>query len=340
MTAMDEAPLPSATRRKENLYIDVYPESWYAVAPSSSLKPGQIEPLEAFGEKWVLYRTASGVVQISGRFCPHYGASFQTGKVNGERIVCPFHGWEYEHGVCVRIPYMEGGKIPPAARVDTLPVKEHLGWIWVWHGRSPTFDLPDLPESHDRKYARLEKSQWLDVHPLTVLENGTDVQHFKYVHRSNFERYELEMKRDEEHHFAFDLKQWYPVPFKRMFSVDTSIHYIGGTVIFGTVGANGKQHSAFIASPLPVSFGRTHFHLIVFVKKLPLPFFAVSPIYERWIADRIFDGSTDDYNPIWRHMDVSRRGALVAEDALQQRFHRFYRSHLPKDAESKIAAAS
>ena len=328
--------LSEAPRRKENLYIDSYPESWYAVAQSKSLAPGKIEPVEAFGQKMVLYRTQGGEVRMTGRFCPHYGASFQTGKVIGSRIACPFHGWEYDRGVCVRIPYQEDKKIPPGARVPTMHVREHLGWIWVWNGKEPTFELPDLAEHHDKKYGYITKSQWFDVHPLTILENGCDVQHFKFVHRSNFESYEVEILRDEPHDFEYSLRQWCPAPFGKRFSIDTTIRYIGGSIIYGTLGNSGKKQAAFIASPLPVSFKHTHFHLMVYAKRLPTLLRPLDRLWIPWFADRIFTGSTDDYEPIWRHMDTNHRGVLVAEDALQQRFHRFYRSHLAKDAVRRL----
>jgi nitrite reductase/ring-hydroxylating ferredoxin subunit len=317
-------------RSRENLYVDTYPQSWYAVVPSTSLDRKQIRPFEAFGQQWVLFRTESDEVQVSSRFCPHMGASFHTGHVRGDRIVCPFHHWEYEQGKCVRIPYMEGGKIPIAAQVPTLPVVEHLGWIWVWNGTEPTFQLPDLPEASDSDFGMQFNSQWFDIHPLLILENGCDAQHFKYIHKINFARYDVDITRDEPHHFAFRVNQEVRGPFGKTFKLVTGIHYVGGSTIFGTLENDGKLTARFIAAPLPVAFRRTQFHLIVYARRLSGAMRLVDPFYQRWFAHNIFTGSTDDYLPIWRHINTEHRGALVAEDRLQQRFRKYYRAHLPE----------
>lgn len=336
---MDEKVLEGTPRRKESLYIDVYPESWYAVAPSASLPAGKIETLEAFSKKWVMYRTESGKLQVTGRYCPHFGASFQTGSIKGERLVCRFHGWEFESAKCVRIPYMEGGKIPPSACVASLPAMDHLGWIWVFNGRTPTFDLPDLPESRDPEYVGRYKSNLFDVHPLNILENGFDAQHFKWVHRAYFTSYEVDVLRDEPHNFEFIFRQHLALPLGRSFEIEARLHYVGATTIFGSVWIKGRQFSAFVSAMLPVSFKKTRYHEIVFPRRLPRWLFPVSPLFVRWLSDGMFRGTVEDYELIWRYQDREYGGALVAADAFQQRYHRVYRNHLPKEVQSRITLA-
>lgn len=335
-----ETALRTGRRPREDLYIDAYPESWYAVAPARSLKREQIAPFDAFGKGWVMYRTASGRVHVTSRFCPHMGASFHTGRVRGERVVCPFHHWEFEAGACKRIPYLEGGKIPTGACVETLPVREHLGWIWVFNGAAPAFELPDLPEARSPAYGVRHMSQWFNIHPLLILENGCDAQHFKTVHKVDFTRYHVEMVREDAHELAFRVHQSLRGPLGRSIEIVTGIHYVGGSVIFGSLEANGEQTARFIAAPLPVSFRRTHFHLIVFPRRLPRWLRAVDPLFQRWFARRLFVGATDDYLPIWSQMNTDHRGALVSEDRLQQRFRRFYRAHLPGPAAAAIGEAA
>jgi nitrite reductase/ring-hydroxylating ferredoxin subunit len=311
-----------------DLYADEYPASWYCVSPSASLKNGGIKPFEALGRKLVMYRTESGAVRIVDRFCPHMGASLHTGTVKGERIQCPFHHWEYgADGKCEHIPYQE--KIPQRACLDTFPVVEHLGWIWMWNGAEPSYTLPDLPEAHDGKHGYRAKTQFFDAHPLLMLENGCDAQHFKYVHKVNFARYDVTITQQEEHAFGFDVDQEMAAPFGKRFVIQTQIHYVGASAIFGALSFNGVQRARFVAAPLPIGGKRTLFHLMVFPKKLPLPLFFVNPLYEWFFARQLFIGSTDDYLPIWRHMDTSRRGVLVEEDRLQQKFRRYYEDHFP-----------
>lgn len=339
--SMTIEPDPSTTGR-DDLYGDVYPESWYAVAPSSSLAPGTVTPIEAFSRKWVMFRTRRGTVHFTQRFCPHMGASLHTGFVDGEHIVCPFHHWQYDgEGICRAIPYVSSDKIPPRARLATLPCIEHLGWLWVYHGAPrPAYDLPDLPEARDPRFSRRHKSQSFNVHPLLILENGCDPQHLKFVHKIDFLRYDVEMQREETHAFAFRVNQAIAGPFGKALVSRLSIRYVGASTIFGTLETGDRVTAKFIAAPLPISHRRTQFHLIVFPRRLPRPLFALDSLYATWFAERLFRGSTDDYLPIWQHMDSSYRGALVADDALQQRFRHYYRAHLPRPSAPMRPGAS
>ena len=70
------------------------PFGWFQVAWSTDLAPGEIQPIEYFDRKMVLWRDSDGAAHVSDAFCPHLGAHFgYGGHVNGNDIVCPFHGW-------------------------------------------------------------------------------------------------------------------------------------------------------------------------------------------------------------------------------------------------------
>ena len=79
--------------------------------------------------------------------------------------------------------------------IRTYPVVERNASVYIWHdvdGRDPLFDAPDV-------FARLQRRQRprrllpsaaacfsrdLELHPQYVLENGVDVAHFKFVHKT------------------------------------------------------------------------------------------------------------------------------------------------------------
>jgi phenylpropionate dioxygenase-like ring-hydroxylating dioxygenase large terminal subunit len=312
--------------RLNELATDVYPASWYAVAPARQLRRGGILAADVCGRTLVLFRTKSGQLGAMDRYCPHMGASLACGKVEGERIVCPFHAWEFStSGDCTDIPYLkEGARIPPTARIPTVPVLEHLGWLWVYHGDKPSHGLPDMPEMRDSSWGIVHESKLFETHALHILENGTDAEHFGHLHHVDFSKYEVEVFAREPHRLAFHLDQFLRDGTK----LRTTIDYVGASTIFGALYRNGKLEVRFIAAPQPQGPKRTLFHLIVATPKLPAPLWPADWLLRRYVTRRIFKGSTDDYLQAWKDLNPSRRRVLLAEDRFQQEFRRYWLSHI------------
>lgn len=66
-----------------------------------------------------MFRGQDGQAYVVDAYCPHLGASLAAGgRVVGNCIECPFHGWQFqgEDGKCTRIPYAEKGEYPPNPR--------------------------------------------------------------------------------------------------------------------------------------------------------------------------------------------------------------------------------
>ena len=164
------------------------PDSWYVMAYSEDLAPGQTQALRALDRELVLFRTEAGEAHVVDAFCPHLGAHLGVGgRVEGETIRCPFHGWRWNgEGRCVEVPYAK--RLPEAARLPTYPVREENGMIFVWCHASaspPEFEIP--------RVAGWGEPGWLDrwlrwewtvrTHPQEMAENGIDWPHFATVHR-------------------------------------------------------------------------------------------------------------------------------------------------------------
>jgi hypothetical protein len=124
-------------------------------------------------------------------------------------------------------------------------------------------------------------------------------------------------------------------PAGRTIEITTSIAYVGASLIYGRLVQGSRLLAAFIAAPTPVATNVTDFTLIVAVKSLPWYLAFLNPLYFWFMARRLFNGATDDYLPIWKEMDTEYRGALVAEDGLQQRFRSYYRNHLTAAVHSR-----
>jgi nitrite reductase/ring-hydroxylating ferredoxin subunit len=176
-----------ARREEEHVQLP-YPNGWFAVAWSRDLRVGDVRPLEYFGEELVLFRTRSGEARILDPFCPHLGAHFAYGgRVMGETIRCPFHGWQFDgqSGACAKIPYCE--RIPAKARVRAWDVLERNGMVFVWYhaeGKLPEWEMPTLSEIGDADWSEPRTFEIvLEAHVQDTHENNNDPVHFQYVHR-------------------------------------------------------------------------------------------------------------------------------------------------------------
>ncbi len=174
------------------------PDGWFAVATSAELAPGEVRAIRAFARDLVLFRTASGRPVVVDAHCPHLGAHLGVGgRVIGESIRCPFHGWRFDAGGrCVEIGYAR--RIPRGARTRSWDVIERNAMILVWHhleGAPPFFEVPALPEFDDpdwtepRHYERCVRSAVQEL-----AENDHDTAHFRYVH--GLEIPEIEVQYD------------------------------------------------------------------------------------------------------------------------------------------------
>ena len=166
------------------------PFGWFPVAYSNELQAGEVQPTFLFDEHQVLFRTQGGEAKMLDAFCPHLGAHLgHGGKVMGEHIACPFHGWELDgDGIVKVVPYAKA--IPRRAQQGacshSYPVQERNQMIWAWYHprrKAPTFDIADIPEFSDPDWTELETYEWeINAHIQETGENAVDIAHFVYVH--------------------------------------------------------------------------------------------------------------------------------------------------------------
>jgi 3-ketosteroid 9alpha-monooxygenase subunit A len=167
------------------------PFGWYCVAFSQDLKVGEVKPVHYFGREMVVFRTESGEAKVLDAYCPHLGAHLgHGGKVKGESIACPFHGWQFNGaGQCTSVPYAKN--MPPKVAggkqaLYAYPTVERNQVIWAWYHPEriePTFDVVDIPEFSSDEWTPIERKDW--VIGTTIQESGenaVDAAHFIYVH--------------------------------------------------------------------------------------------------------------------------------------------------------------
>ncbi|WP_320672136.1 Rieske 2Fe-2S domain-containing protein [Patulibacter defluvii] len=157
--------------------------AWFPVARIADLeRPRRVELL---GETLVAYLDEGGTPQVVADRCGHRGASLADGHVEGDRIVCPYHGWQWRggDGRCVHIPSLgPEAVIPPRALIARHHAREQWGLVWCCLDE-PAVPLP-WPDA-------LDGSGWIHgpgrpiaiaAGPRAATENFRDVAHFPFVH--------------------------------------------------------------------------------------------------------------------------------------------------------------
>ncbi|MFK7897319.1 MAG: Rieske 2Fe-2S domain-containing protein [Myxococcota bacterium] len=164
------------------------PSGWFPVSASADLEPGGLQALDVFARPLALFRDASGEAHVLDAHCPHLGAHLGVGgSVFGERLRCPFHGWEFDgSGQCVAVPYAK--RIPKGAKLRSYPSCERNGFVWAWHDpedRTPFYEIPALPQTESADWMETFRKTWRIRSPIQEMgENGVDSAHFPTVHGS------------------------------------------------------------------------------------------------------------------------------------------------------------
>ncbi|MEO0455554.1 MAG: aromatic ring-hydroxylating dioxygenase subunit alpha [Cyanobacteria bacterium P01_A01_bin.114] len=174
---MQAAALPGHAVR----LASINPNHWYAVARSSELTD---QPLGVtlWNEAIVLYRdqTQQRIYALEDR-CPHRQVRLSHGQVQGNQLECIYHGWQFNGaGACTAVPYLTQQQRLPSCRLQTYPVREQNGFIWVFPGRlaeaEQTAPLP-IPEWAHLNYIASVATIDVKAHFSFLIENLMDMHH-------------------------------------------------------------------------------------------------------------------------------------------------------------------
>jgi len=215
---------------------------------------GAIRSLRYFGQDLVAFRTDDGALHVLDAHCRHLGAHLgHGGHVEGDRIVCPFHGWEWNgDGDNVRIPYAK--RPNRAVQIRSWAVCELHEVIYLWHDlldRAPMWEITDLfadfpdpefpaPSDYHRAFPEgAKKFERLRFHPQVVLENSVDVVHFRSVHQTPEYPRLVDVVHDEG---TWTSKVGFVSPRTKEVALELTIHQLGvGLSFTHTPGPRGNR---------------------------------------------------------------------------------------------------
>jgi phenylpropionate dioxygenase-like ring-hydroxylating dioxygenase large terminal subunit len=129
------------------------------------------------GHPVVLFRDAAGRAAALDDRCPHRRASLSQGTVRPDgRLVCPYHGWNFDAAGSCRSPS------DPSLTCNTgaYQIVERLDHLWLAHRETPLAKFP-VPDWESFEFAG--SLSILVQAPLELtLDNISEDEHFPFIH--------------------------------------------------------------------------------------------------------------------------------------------------------------
>jgi phenylpropionate dioxygenase-like ring-hydroxylating dioxygenase large terminal subunit len=188
--------------------------AWYPVALESYLDKAGPAQVSVLGTEVVLWWAPAGsddgasaasdqpAWRAALDVCPHRLAALSSGRLEGGRLSCRYHGWEFSgDGACVANPQAPDARAEATvcgsgrSRLATLPCRVEQGLVWVWPtpGReaaeaAASTPLPLYPETAGDDPVTFPGSDgdWgFQVAPVDwtlMTENSLDPSHAPFLH--------------------------------------------------------------------------------------------------------------------------------------------------------------
>lgn len=248
--------LKSQTIQNQVREVGINENYWYPVAWAGQLKVGQVIPVKIWQKSIAVYRDTQGQVYALENACPHKGIELHLGEVQGNRLVCPYHGWEFDgNGQCVHIPYFPKDQKLPCASARSYPAQEQYGMVWVFPGEpelAATCQLPQVPEFSDPNCLMIPITGVFQAHFSICNENTMDVFH-GFLHKKLQGWFDpVLLKLQEGDGFV---KADYRVSYQGFFS-----HFLGiGTDGTGADGT-GTDEQGITTRTMSIHYQYPHYH--------------------------------------------------------------------------------
>jgi vanillate O-demethylase monooxygenase subunit len=145
------------------------------------------------GERMVFYRDGMGRARALEDFCPHRGAPLSLGFLREGELVCGYHGLTM--GCEGRAMSMPGQDVARFNTIQSFPVIERYGFIWVWPGDAALAKpeaLHHLAWSESPDWAYGGGLYHIDCDYRLMIDNLMDLTHETYVHTGSIGQKEID----------------------------------------------------------------------------------------------------------------------------------------------------
>jgi vanillate O-demethylase monooxygenase subunit len=170
----------------EDIPFQALSQTWQPVALARDLTPGRVTGCTLLEQELVLARFADGRLLAADVACPHKGARLSAGCLRDGALMCPYHGWRFDHdGACLDIPSLLAPNPQKLAlsHLRTHAVQERYGFVWVKLDAAGDHALPAVPEFEDAAWSyRVGPATPFAAGFRREIENYLDMSHFAFAH--------------------------------------------------------------------------------------------------------------------------------------------------------------
>ena len=165
---------------------------WYAAAWDGEIKHAPFGRTIC-GEPIVFFRQTNGSLTAFEDCCPHRLLPLSKGYLKSDRLVCKYHGLEFDEcGRCIWMPGQQG--VHKNADVRTYPVAEKHRFVWAWIGDPALADEQKIPDMHwcsDPSWVFDGSTYHVKCNYQLIVDNLMDLSHETYVHPSSIGQHEI-----------------------------------------------------------------------------------------------------------------------------------------------------
>lgn len=177
---------------------------WYPVTFSVDLPKTRPYSFSLYDDPLVLFQNFEGKLICLRDRCPHRAARLSDGQITEGKIECSYHGWQFgNEGKCLHIPQLPDNlKIPVNACVQSFPVVERQGIVWIWAGEFESATQKLIPTIADLDKPEFMTLDFVSDRPYDqtfFIENLLDPAHLPINHdgslsnRKNAQPLEMEL---------------------------------------------------------------------------------------------------------------------------------------------------
>lgn len=164
-------------------------DHWYVAGRSEDFDRA-LTPVTMLEDQIVIFRDTRGKPIALEDACPHRKLPLSRGTVEGDNVVCGYHGLTFDcTGECVIAPTQLDNP-PRRAAVHSYAAEDRWGFLWLWMGDPDEADrdtIIAIPNFDNADWGRTTKGNMsMDCHYLYIIDNLLDPSHVAWVHLTSF----------------------------------------------------------------------------------------------------------------------------------------------------------